>query len=423
MNAHTALGYRLDSDIDVTAADNSFERESTIAQATSDHASSDQGRPKRVCLYIKHFPAAGAPLRVGTNKAVHGLASGLVANGVAAEVWCEGASESHLFAPEGYAIRCFESHAPYRTLRLAPTLRDHLATLHPDEDMVVLNGVFHPSVYALSRRLKSRRIPYVVAPHGPYHPSLFRKNAALKWLYWHTLERRLLRRAFAIQQLDSRHESWIRRLGVDSPVVATENGFTDKDVVDAGELRWRTTATARVLYWGRMAVHTKGLDVLLLGFELAAKAHSMRLTLQGPDWAGELPKVRQLVSALGLDDEVELLPPIFDIAPARVMLKHDIVCMPSRFEGFGLSALEAMLAARVLLVSATAGIAPHVERSGCGIVVEPYTADIHRGLRHLVENRDRWRDMGLRGRQYALDNLHWNRIAKRTLAQYRRLFN
>jgi hypothetical protein len=31
--------------------------------------------------------------------------------------------------------------------------------------------------------------------------------------------------------------------------------------------------------------------------------------------------------------------------------------------------------------------------------------------------------MGLRGREYALENLHWNRIAKRTLTQYRQLLN
>jgi glycosyltransferase involved in cell wall biosynthesis len=97
--------------------------------------------------------------------------------------------------------------------------------------------------------------------------------------------------------------------------------------------------------------------------------------------------------------------------------------MPSRFEGFGLSALEAMLAARVLIVSRSAGIAPHIEKSGCGIVVDPTAADVQRGFRYLLERRNCWREMGLRGREYAQENLHWNRIAKRTLTQYRQLLN
>jgi glycosyltransferase involved in cell wall biosynthesis len=379
--------------------------------------------PDRIYLYLKHFPAAGMPLRVGTNKAVHGLASGLVANGVAVDVWCEGDRESYTVVPEGYGIHCFESHSPYRTLRLPGTLLESLGTLRPERDLIVLNGVFHPSVYALSRKLRKLRVPYVVAPHGPYHPFLFRKNRLLKWFYWHLLERRLLDHALALQQLDSRHEIWARRLGIKVPIVATENGFSSKELIADEELRWRMSGPVRVLYWGRMAIHTKGLDVLLEGFDLAAGSFPLHLTLQGPDWAGESAKVQQLIAKLSPGRYVTVLPPIFEIPATRVMVAHDIVCMPSRFEGFGLSALEAMLAARVLLVSATAGIAPHIERSGCGVVVEPNALDVLRGFRYLMANRARWREMGLRGRTYAIDNLHWDRIAKRTLTQYQSLLN
>ena len=41
-------------------------------------------------------------------------------------------------------------------------------------------------------------------------------------------------------------------------------------------------------------------------------------------------------------------------------MRHDLFVLPSRFEGFGLSALEAMLAARPVLVSDVAGLAPHI---------------------------------------------------------------
>jgi glycosyltransferase involved in cell wall biosynthesis len=295
--------------------------------------------------------------------------------------------------------------------------------LRPNRDLVVLNGMFHLSVYAMARKLKALGVPYVVAPHGPYHPFLFRKNPHLKWPYWYLLERTVLKSALALQQLDLRHETWARRLGITVPIVATENGFSNRDVVADKELQWRTEGTVRVLYWGRMAIHTKGLDILLNGFDLAAREQPMRLTLQGPDWAGESAAVQKLVAALSVADSVTMLPPVFEIPAARVMLAHDVFCMPSRFEGFGLSALEAMLAARVLIVSRTAGIAPHIERSGCGIVVDPTPADLQRGFQLLLSRRQHWREMGLRGREYALEHLHWNRIAKRTLLQYRQLLN
>jgi glycosyltransferase involved in cell wall biosynthesis len=383
----------------------------------------DAVSPDKVYLYLKHFPAAGVPLRVGTNKAVHGLASGLVASGIAVDVWCEGDRDGRAVMPEGYGVQCFATRSRYRTFRLAPSLQVQLTTLRPKRDLVVLNGMFHPSVYALSRQLKALGIPYIVAPHGPYHPFLFRKNPHLKWPYWYFLERTALKSALALQQLDLRHGAWARRLGISVPIVATENGFSNKDQIEDSELNWRAAGIVRVLYWGRMAVHTKGLDILLQGFDLAVRDQPMRLTLQGPDWAGESADVQRLIAGISAASSVTTLPPVFEIPAARVMLSHDIFCMPSRFEGFGLSALEAMLAARVLIVSRSAGIAPHIEKSGCGIVVDPTAADVQRGFRYLLERRSRWREMGLRGREYAQENLHWNRIAKRTLTQYRQLLN
>jgi glycosyltransferase involved in cell wall biosynthesis len=216
---------------------------------------------------------------------------------------------------------------------------------------------------------------------------------------------------------------WARRLGITVPVVSVENGFGNKDVVPVEDLCWRADGPARALFWGRMAIYTKGIDVLLAGFQLAAREHSMRLTLQGPDWNGEAPAVQRLIASMTVADRITTLPPVFEIPAARVMLAHDIFCMPSRFEGFGLSALEAMLAGRVLMVSGTAGISPHVERSGCGVIVEPTDEDVRRGFTHLLAKRDRWREMGLRGREYALEHLHWNTIAKRTLNQYQQLVN
>ena len=401
---------------------------STLASAASAfsarrRATDERTSPERIYLYLKHFPASGVPLRVGTNKAVHGLASGLVANGMEVEIWCEGEKDSYTIVPEGYSIRCFESRSSYRTLRLAPSLLRRLNSLRPHADLFVLNGMFHPSVYALSRKLKAARIPYVVAPHGPYHPALFSKKPYLKWPYWYLLERPTLQDALAVQQLDVRHEEWARRLGIDTPIIATENGFLNRDVIASDELRWRTSGAVRLLYWGRISIHIKGLDVLLDAFDRSAQKHDLELTLQGPDWSGETAALNKLIAPLSHADRIRILPPVFEHSAAHAIMPYDIVCIPSRFEGFGLAALDAMLAARVLMITASAGIAPHVERSGGGIVVQPTADDIARGFESLLAVRDQWREMGLRGRAYALDHLHWNGIANRALAQYQRLLN
>ena len=80
-----------------------------------------------------------------------------------------------------------------------------------------------------------------------------------------------------------------------------------------------------------------------------------------------------------------------------------------------------MLAGRVLLVSEVAGIAPHVQASGCGVIVAPTVAAIRQGLVELLERRSEWKEMGLKGREYALEHLRWNNIAFAALQQYQQL--
>jgi glycosyltransferase involved in cell wall biosynthesis len=105
----------------------------------------------------------------------------------------------------------------------------------------------------------------------------------------------------------------------------------------------------------------------------------------------------------------------------QLLENYDIFCLTSRFEGFGLSALEAMVAGRVLLVSAESGIAPYVQASGCGVTIAPTRNGIHQGFATLLERRAQWPEMGLRGRCYALKYLQWEPIAESALVQYRSL--
>jgi glycosyltransferase involved in cell wall biosynthesis len=176
----------------------------------------------------------------------------------------------------------------------------------------------------------------------------------------------------------------------------------------------------RLLNLGRIDSHNKGLDVLLDAFAQLTRGADVELTIQGPDWGDRLSMQRR-AQRLGLGNRARFLEPDFDVAAAKITADYDIFCLPSRFEGFGLSALEAMLSGRVLLISDIAGIAPHVRTAGNGVIVAPDPAHVKAGLEELIAKRHQWRDMGLRGRQYALTQLRWERIAAETMESYRQL--
>ena len=375
-----------------------------------------------VTFYLKHFPAAGAPVTDGTSTAVDGLASGLVENGVPVTVLCEGDARTSVRAPRGYGVECFVNRKPYRTFALAPGLMRYVAEqIAPRRGVCLINGMFHPSVYAMGRYLRRHDVPYVVVPHDPYDPVVFRRNPHLKWPYWFLFERQLLQRARAVQVLDVKHGAWLPRLGVDTRVIHTENGVAPGSVPLESELNWRELdEPAHLMFLGRIDAYNKGLDILIEAFDRVALQADVRLTLQGPDWGDRSRLEKRAASAIAAG-RVSFLAPDYERASPRLIAEHDVFCLPSRFEGFGLSALEAMLAGRVLLVSERAGIARHIRASECGLTVEPSAAGVARGLFALLRRRAEWREMGLAGRRYALANLQWKNIAANALAQYERL--
>ena len=121
------------------------------------------------------------------------------------------------------------------SLGLQTYVRQHL----DPTDLVVLNGILHPTLYSLSRLLKKHRIPYIIAPHDVYHPVMFQKNAHLKVPYWHLLEKRVLNQAKGIQVLSGEQAKWLKQRRVKTPIFTVENGFLWDDVCSESTLDWR----------------------------------------------------------------------------------------------------------------------------------------------------------------------------------------
>lgn len=372
-------------------------------------------------FYLKVFPPDGKILDRGISKAVDGLGSGLEKCGVKVTIFCEGDRDSYYQTEGGYQIRCFARNFKNDKLSFVSNkLKLHIKQNLPD--LFILNGVFHPSVYVLSRFLKKTQIPYLICPHDPYHPSIFSNNAYLKWPYWYFLERPMLKQAKLVQVLDIRHQEFLRNLGVKTPVIAVPNGFHPEDVLPESRLEWRQNTSPKLLFLGRIDAHNKGLDLLLEAFAkiVKEKNSNYQLTIQGPDF-GDKKNLEEKGKKLLISEKLSFLNPDFSVSPTSIISGCDIFCLPSRFEGFGLSALEAMLSARVLLVSEIGGIASHVKLSGCGVVVKPEIASIKKGLEELLERRSEWQEMGMAGRRYVLENLQWKQIATVALESYKKV--
>jgi glycosyltransferase involved in cell wall biosynthesis len=382
-------------------------------------------RQPRIANFLAHYPKPG-----GTTTAVLGLSRALVRLGWDIIIYCcteEGQRSDRDGEDNGIRIMRFGSRGR-NPFHVDPNLLERVSQNQDEIDLLIINGMFYPPNLALGAAARRAGIPYVVCPHDPYHPELLKKSRWRKLPYGIICERPFLNSASAIQVLAEEHKELLSSYGVCRPAFVIPNGFEPGEVVksqfeepDPQAIR---QGNPRFLYLGRLDMHHKGLDMLLTALALGTRSGKVPPTLQldfvGADW-GDQRKLELLADRLGITQNVRFLGRITDRTPSAIIALYDLLVLPSRFDGFGLVVLEAMVAAKPVIVSEEAGISSYVERAHCGYLVKPDSKSISLGLIRAVQTRNEWRSMGGKGKEFAYKHLTWDKSAEQAYHEYGKL--
>lgn len=94
----------------------------------------------------------------------------------------------------------------------------------------------------------------------------------------------------------------------------------------------------------------------------------------------------------------------------------DVVVVPSRNEPFGIVVLEGWACAKPVVVTSTDGCGPgeFVRHEDDGFHVYPEPDSVAWGINQVMNDFERSRQMGLRGRQRCADEFNWDKIAWHT---------
>ncbi len=133
----------------------------------------------------------------------------------------------------------------------------------------------------------------------------------------------------------------------------------------------------KILLLGRLTVQ-KG-QVIALRALSQIRHHNWRLTIAGNGEDRE--KIVHMTNAMALADRVRLVSATHDVP--KLLSEHDMLIMPSLWEGLGIVAREAMAAGRVVIASRTGGLPEFISDEQTGYLVEPNDPT---ALRHAIEH-------------------------------------
>jgi len=123
-----------------------------------------------------------------------------------------------------------------------------------------------------------------------------------------------------------------------------------------------------LLYFGRLDWNHKGLDVLLQAMEMLVDAYpDLRLKVAGRGKDAE--RLLREARTAGIRENIELIGGVDDETRAELFSGARILLMPSRFEGFGMVAAEAMAAGVPVIASNTGSLPEVVDPPQGGVLV------------------------------------------------------
>jgi glycogen synthase len=170
-----------------------------------------------------------------------------------------------------------------------------------------------------------------------------------------------------------------------------------------------------LLYFGRLDIYHKGIDTLLEAIAIVARSNpDVLLKVAGRGSSAE--EISALARKLGIERHVQVLGAVDDSERDRLFATAKIQVMPSRFEGFGLAAAEAM-AAGVPLIASNAGSLPEVvDAPRGGVLVSPDDPQaLAKAIVELLADDALQASLSISARESAR-RFDWDRVAAAHLA-------
>jgi len=280
--------------------------------------------------------------------------------------------------------------------------------VHMFEYRTIQNVIVH--YYA-----KKYHIPYILQAHGSL-PRIIGKQE-LKQIYDRFWGYRLLRDAAKLIALTPVETEQYRKMGIsDEKIETVPNGI---DLAEFEKLPPRGKFRRKygvapdqkmVLFLARLH-KIKGPDLLVRAFaSIVPRLKDAKLMIVGPD-EGYLPALKKLAKELNIESNIHFIGPLYGKEKLEAYVDADVYVLPSVYETFPVSVLEACACGTPVILSDRCGIAGMIDGQA-GLVVSYDKDQLSNAILSMLSSEAMRQKFAERGKSLVREKFSWAKIAE-----------
>ena len=282
-------------------------------------------------------------------------------------------------------------------------------------DVIHIHGSRSPIDVPIYHYAKKYNIPYILQAHGSL-PRIVEKQK-LKKLYDIFFGYKILRKASKVIALTSTEAEQYKKVGVDEDKIEIVPNGIDlseyENLPQKGDFRSKYSIKDDekiILYLGRMHA-IKGIDLLVEVFsDLVEDLDNVKLVIVGPD-DGFLSTLKRQIEDLKIDDKILLTGPLYERNKLEVYVDADVYVLPSVYDTFPVTVLEACTCGTPVIVTDRCGIADFVDGK-VGYVVEYDKEQLRDAICKVLNEEKLRKQFGENGKKLVMEQFTWSKIVK-----------
>lgn len=271
-------------------------------------------------------------------------------------------------------------------------------------------------------------IPYVVQSHGSVLP--FFQKEGLKNIFDKAFGFKILHNASCLFALTEVEKEQYIKMGVEEDKIEIVplgiNIEEYENLPPFGNFREKFNIALDdklILFVGRIH-EIKGLDLLIDAFDLLLNDVgenndiSIKLAIVGPD-DGYLDILEKRIAEYNLKDNVVITGPLYNGEKQEALIDCDLFVMPSRYESFTTSGLEAMACGKPLVLTKNNHIHDWVN-GNVGLSCDDDKVSLNDAIEKILLDDDLSERFGQTGKKLIREKYNWDMINEQILDIYNR---